>query len=301
MCEISYLQKLKLGAHQSFNKTIFRTIKDAINGGMYSVQLFLGSTNLWKRNEIKEEDIMNTLEILQNYKINIFSHFPYTSNMCGSKDSLAWCGDSIQDNKTISLIKFIEKELNVISRFNRINNCNSGVVIHPGSYKNRKLGLETISKTINKINFKENSMLLLENTAGQGDTLAIDLEELNTIYTKIKNKENIGICIDTCHIYASGKYNLSEEKEVERLFSDFINTFGIEKLKLIHLNDSEKKFGSRVDRHASLGSGCIWKDNIDSLLLLLSKCIYYNIPIILETCYYDIFTVSKLEKLIINN
>lgn len=295
--KISFLKSLKLGAHQSYSKNIYETIKNSINNGMYSTQFFLGSTNLWKRNETKEEEIKKSLEIIEKFPINVFTHFPYTSNLCGSKNSLAWNGDLTQDNKTISIIKFVEKEVNLISNFN-LHNCCSGVVIHPGSYSDRKAGLQAISKSINKINFNEKAKLLLENTAGQGDTLAIDFQELKEIYDKVdrKKKKNIGICIDTCHIFASGLYNLSLIEEVDRLFTDFISTFEIDKFNLLHLNDSQKEFGSRVDRHAPIGFGYIWGNDISSLVYLLNKCKIYNIPIILETCYSDIFTISSIEN-----
>jgi len=283
-----------IGTHTRFSGQIYDTVNYSISKGMYSTQFFMGNPYGFNRAKISLEDIEKTKKLLHNYPTHIFTHFPYVANLAGSKDTLAWNENSSQDAKTTYILKSLEYELSVISNFDRSSN---GVVIHPGSFPNRNKGLVAISKSINKINFSENSKLILENSAGQGNTLATTFEELKTIIDNVDNdkKQFIGICIDTCHTYAYGLYDLSKIEEVEKMFIDFDNIIGIKNLSLVHLNDSKEKFKSKKDRHELLKQGYIWKHDDSSLKYLLEKCKKYNIPIILETEETDMNTVSRIQ------
>ena len=192
----------------------------------------------------------------------------------------------------MAMLKGLEYELYVTSRLGK----RTGVVIHPGSYPDRKAGLKAISQSINRVNFPEGSRLLLENTAGGGTTLGTTLKELKTILDGLDEdkKGHVGICLDTCHLYAYGDYDISEKKDVDHLFKDFSETFGMEKLWLVHLNDSMKPKKSRVDRHACLGSGYIWEESFDSLVYFLDKLKEHKIPAVLETHGLDMITLGCL-------
>ena len=102
-------------------------------------------------------------------------------------------------------------------------------------------------------------------------------------------RQHIGVCIDTCHIYAYGLYNLSLISEVDKMFEDFDYLIGLNRLSLIHLNDSKDKFGSKKDRHERIGQGNIWGKDDSALRHLLLK--YKNIPMILETTPADMVSV----------
>ena len=228
-----------------------------------------------------EDDVIRAQELLELYPVNIFTHYPYTSSLVGSVASLAWNGDEEQDKKTTSILKELEYEVNAISKISQV----SGVVIHPGSFKNRTEGLQAISKSINKIKFEGNSKLLLENSAGEGSKLPRDFKELATIFEGIDHihKENVGCCIDTAHIWGSGIYDLSKCDEIDKMFYEFDKHIGLHRFSLLHLNDSAVKFGTKKDRHACLCQGCIWEEDDASLKYLITKCGENNIPIILET------------------
>ena len=290
--DITYHQKYIVGAHTSFSGKICDTLWTGINHGMMALQFFMGSPHQYNRSKISDKDLVECEKILARFPMHVFTHFPYTSNLAGTKDVLAWNGNDIQDRKTEMLLKGIEYELKIISNFK-----NSGVVIHPGYQEDRKSGLETIAKSINKINFPKNSKLILENSAGQGSSLATTLEELKTIidFVDEDKRQYIGVCIDTCHTYAYGLYDLSICEQVDNLFSDFDRTIGLDKLTLIHLNDSETKMKSRVDRHSCLGTGYIWKEDMSSLKRLLEKSEEYNIPLILETHGVDMVALACLR------
>ena len=96
-------------------------------------------------------------------------------------------------------------------------------------------------------------------------------------------KDNIGFCIDTAHIFGYGEYDLTQSSQVERLFKEFHEKFTLEKLTLVHLNDSLVKLGSKKDRHALIGTGYIWGESTISLATLCAICAKFSIPIVLET------------------
>jgi deoxyribonuclease-4 len=287
----------ELGAHTQFSGRISDTLRVGINYGMYAIQFFMGNPQGFKRSTISKEDLAKCHELLDKFPVHVFSHFPYVANLAGSVSQIAWDGNEEQDSKTTKILKSLEYELGILANF-ASERCRSGVVIHPGAFKNRAKGLEAISKSINKINFPKSSKLILENASGQGNALATTFRELKTIIDGVeeKKREHIGICVDTCHIFAYGDYNLSKIEEIDRLFSDFDKIIGLDKFTLLHLNDSETKFTGKVDRHACLGTGFIWQKNFDSLVHLLNTCKKHGIPAVLETHGRDMLTVAGLAR-----
>lgn len=282
-----------VGAHTPFSGTIESVIKISIKYAMTATQFFLGNPKTINRTNISSTDITKTKRLLDRFPLHIFSHFPYTSNLAGSKNCLAWNGDATQDTKTASLLKSLEYELSVLSNFK-----NNGVVIHPGNYTDRERGLLTIAESINKIKFVPNSKLILENSAGQGTSLCTTLEEIKTVIDNVNQKNHIGVCIDTAHIFSVGDYNISKVSEIDRLFSDFDRIIGMKYFTLLHLNDSEVPLSSKKDRHACLETGYIWGKTNKSLIYLLEKCRTHNIPCILETHGTDMFVLAQLAQTI---
>jgi deoxyribonuclease IV len=287
--------KWEVGAHTQFSKNIYDSLKSSIFLSMNVTQFFMGNPKSFKRHRVTKEDIKLCKQILTRFPLHVFSHFPYVANFAGSVNQLAWAGDLQQDCKTQNIINELEYELNVISNFSGMRN---GVVIHPGNYKDRKLGLTTIAKSINKINFIEGSTLLLENAAGQGCSLATTFEEIKEIIDQVEpdKQKHIGVCVDTAHICGYGKYDLSKCSEVKRMFDEFDKIIGIEKFTLLHLNDSVVNCGSRKDEHACLGSGYIWGESFDSLVLILDICKKHGIPAMLETNVLDMFVLGALSE-----
>ena len=284
-----------VGAHTQFSGKISDTLRTSISQGMYATQFFMGNPQAFKRAVIDHTDIAESKRIISRFPLHVFSHFPYISNLAGSTQQLAWSGDSVQDAKTTTILKSLEYELSVISNFNSKRN---GVVIHPGNFKDRAKGLETIAASINKLSFTSDAKLILENAAGQGVSLATTFDEIASIINGVapSKQANIGVCIDTCHLFAYGDYNLSEVSEVDRMFSDFDRIVGLNRLTLLHLNDSETPLKSRVDRHASLGEGYIWKEGFDSLVYLLDRCKSLDVPVVLETTTLDMLTLAGLRS-----
>ena len=285
-----------VGIHTSFDRKITNTLIIAVQLGTYTTQFFMGNPKSYTRQRIGDDDIEKSNKILDRFPLKVFTHFPYIANLNGSVNSLAWNGDSKIDKITSIMLSELEYELSVLSR---LNSRVSGVVIHPGCYPDRPKGLQTIAKSINKINFKGKSKLLLENCAGEGRKLCKNFGEFKTVYSLIDDckKENVGFCLDTAHLWGEGLYDLRSIDEIDRMFFEFDNEIGIEKITLIHLNDSEVPFGSKKDRHEVLGYGHIWGNDITSLLYLLNFCREKEIPMILETSCNSFDTLHQLQNL----
>lgn len=286
-----------IGAHVGFAGNIHNVIKESIKYGMYTTQFFLGNPHSFSRHKVTKEDIEQSNKTLKHFPLHVFSHFPYIINLAGSTKSLAWNGNKEQDDKTMTVINSLQYELDVLSQLDSVTN---GVVIHPGSFKDREQGIKAISQSINKINFSEGSKLLLENCAGEGTKIPRNLQEIKQIIEGIDKdkRKHIGVCIDTAHIWGVGDYDLRKCEEVKRLFDDFDTIIGRKYFSLLHLNDSKVPIKSRKDRHANITTGYIWEKDITSLLLLLTVCTKRKIPIVLETCKEDMFTIGELNNIV---
>lgn len=155
------------------------------------------------------------------------------------------------------------------------------LVLHPGSHPSPKEGIAMVSEGINEIFSQESSnvMILLENMAGQGNSLGSTFEQLSGLRKGIKNKKRIGFCIDTCHLWAAG-YDFSTKKGYTRVWDEFNSILGLEHLKAIHINDSKQKLDSHVDRHADIGKGTI---GLEAFRLIMNDPKLAQVPKVLET------------------
>lgn len=274
-----------IGKHVQFkNSKISDSIYSAIIDNDRTLQIFMGANLSIKRSNITNDDVILSKRLISQTSIHLFTHLPYIFNLAGSKEILAWNNNELQDNKTMAVIRSIEYEVNKIGELYSNNRLlKYGCVLHPGNHIDKKLGIQAISQSLDKIKFNIGSYLLLENSPGAGTSIGSTLHELCEIYNSTKNKEHIKICIDTCHLFVAGSYNLSKKEEIDRLFIDFINLFGdIDNLFLIHFNDSKGKFNSKLDRHEYPGKGFIWQADPNSMEYFIEKCKSYNIPMVIE-------------------
>ena len=160
---------------------------------------------------------------------------------------------------------------------------------HPGSHLNQieeEACLKRIAESINIALDKTSQVVaVIENTAGQGSNLGFRFEHLATIIEHVEDKSRVGVCIDTCHAFAGG-YDLRTEEACEETFAEFERIVGFQYLRGMHLNDAKSAFGSRVDRHHSLGEGNIGKTPFS---WLMKDARFDGIPLILETINPDIW------------
>ncbi|MBT3259384.1 MAG: deoxyribonuclease IV, partial [Deltaproteobacteria bacterium] len=158
------------------------------------------------------------------------------------------------------------------------------VVHHPGAHMEagEAAGIDRISEGINRVlhESRDNGpRLLLETCAGQGTTLGHTFEQLAAIVEKVEQGERLGFCLDTCHIFAAG-YDIRTEAGYEKTIDTFDKVLGLDRLKLIHLNDAKRELGSRVDRHDHIGKGKIGSEGFS---LIMNDERLVHIPKILET------------------
>jgi deoxyribonuclease-4 len=158
--------------------------------------------------------------------------------------------------------------------------------------------LSTIAESINwALNQTSVVIAVIENTAGQGSNLGFSFYQLKKIIDQVEDKSRVGVCIDTCHAYSAG-YNLKTRAGFEKVFNEFEEVVGFEFLKGMHLNDSKKELGSRVDRHDSLGTGTL---GLEVFECIMNDSRFEGIPLILETPNEELWAeeiqiLKKMQK-----
>ena len=160
---------------------------------------------------------------------------------------------------------------------------------HPGSHLKKTTEdncLTTIAESINCALDKTKGVIaVIENTAGQGTNLGFSFYQLKKIIEQVEDKSRVGVCIDTCHAFSAG-YDFKTKVGFEKVFKEFEEVVGFEYLKGMHLNDSKKALGSRVDRHESLGEGTI---GLELFECIMNDSRFDGIPMVLETPNSDIW------------
>lgn len=158
------------------------------------------------------------------------------------------------------------------------------LVTHPGAHTGigEEAGLARVADAINRLlaeGIGGATMILLETTAGQGTALGYRFEHLARLLELIPYHDRVGVCVDTCHIFAAG-YDIRDADSYQATFAELDRLVGLERVKCFHLNDSQKDVGSRVDRHAHIGQGCI---GVEAFRLLVNDPRFANLPMIIET------------------
>lgn len=266
----------KIGAHVSASGGVSNAPKNAALISANAFAFFTKNQRQWNAKKLDEKEInLFKIECLNN-KIEVDHILPHDSYLINlghpEKDKLNKSRDAFQ----IEMQRCQELGLRFLN-------------FHPGSHLNKiseKDCLYYISESINIALQKTNNVTaVIENTAGQGSNLGYRFEHLAEIIKNIDDKERVGVCIDTCHAFAAG-YDLRTLKDSEKTFDEFNKIIGYKYLKGMHLNDSKKPLGSRVDRHHSLGYGEI---GLDAFKFIMRNKNFDNIPMILETINPEIW------------
>lgn len=258
-----------IGAHVSIAGGIQNATERAAHLEINTMQIFTKNQRQWFSSKLKEDEIDEYLENVKVYDMRkVFSHASYLLNL--------------SSNDKILLEKSQRSFLDEINRSEILNLI--GVVFHPGTYAGRKIdeAIQICADSINMIidnTRKYTSKLILETTAGQGKSLGYNFEQIRAIVDKVERKSRVGVCLDTSHIFAAG-YNIRTDKGYKKTMDAFDDIIGFKHLDVIHLNNSAKPLGSRVDRHANLQSGMISKDFYHNIL---KDKQFKKIPFILET------------------
>ncbi len=258
-----------LGAHVSISGGVSKAVERAEKLGFTAMQIFTKNNNRWFSKPIDETEAERFRLLLKNSQIKfVVSHSSYLINLCAKNH------DTLKKSRA-----------SLIDELNRCEILNIPYLnFHPGAHggQGEKEGIKIIAESINIAhsetkNFQVKSMLEL--TAGQGTNLGYRFEHIAEIIDLVKDKNRMAVCIDTAHIFAAG-YDIRTPEAYEKTMSEFDKVIGLDKLKLLHMNDSKKELGSRKDRHEHIGKGFIGLDGFSNIM---NDKRIRNVPKILET------------------
>lgn len=259
-----------VGAHVSVEGGVSNAPVNAYNIGARAFALFTRNPSRWKSKPITDKEAALFRENCEKYSFSaaqILPHDSYLINL-GSPDSgkLAMSREAFLDE----LQRCSQLGLTMLN-------------FHPGSHLNEIPAdscLDLIADSINDALGKtEGVKAVIENTAGQGSNLGFEFEQIARIIDRVEDKTRVGVCIDTCHAFAAG-YDLSTASGYEDAWRRFDEVIGFGYLSGMHINDSKKGLGSRVDRHESLGKGAL---GTEFFRMLMNDPRMDGIPMILET------------------
>ena len=260
---------MQLGCHVSASGSIDKAVDNAVERNCSAFQIFTRSPRSWHAKELTKEVIDAFKSKLKASKIDRFAtcaHMPYLPNLATPKDDA------------------FEKSVNTL--ISEVERCAQlGIpylVTHLGSHlgTGEEAGIKKLVEGLTKAGQTKNDvMILLENTAGQKNSVGSDFKQLGEIFKQLKPGKKFGVCLDTCHAFVAG-YDLRTADKVKETFKEFDKHVGIENLKILHLNDARGELGCNLDRHYHLGLGGIGEEGITSVVKFANK---KKIPIILET------------------
>jgi len=277
---------MKLGVHVSIAGSIDLSIDRARSLDLNTFQIFTRNPRGWKFSDFKESNIVNFKnKILSENISTVVCHMPYLPNLSSPKEDV------------------YNMSINALS--SELERCNTlgieYVVTHIGSHLGTGLekGLDRVVKACNTAlsNSSNNTMIVLENTAGTKNNVGSKFDELKYIFDNVNDKSRIGFCFDTCHAFAAG-YDLSTSKSVIDTLNKFDQIIGLKYLKVVHLNDSKGELGNGLDRHQHIGRGFIGESGFRELL---KNSTIKQLPLILETpideTFNDEYNINKIYSL----
>lgn len=263
------MMKILLGAHVSIAGGLANACLHAQNTASNAIQIFTKNQLQWSAKEPDFNEIDSFKRCVSKDKLTVVAHLSYLVNLGSTDESL--------------------REKSVTAAINEIRRCRllgiKSLIFHPGSNKHltedetiRQI-VSNLSEIIKQTEESKDVNLVLETTAGQGHQIGYRSEHIARIIELLGGDMRLGVCIDTCHIFAAG-YDIRTLQAYNKYMDDFDNIIGLDRLKAIHINDSLKPLGSNVDRHASIGKGYIGQDAFG---FIVNDKRLKGIPLIVET------------------
>jgi deoxyribonuclease IV len=280
---------MKFGAHMSISGGLYKAFGHGERAGCDTIQIFSKNQQQWRGKPLTEQDIeqFKAAQARTGYG-PIVVHDSYLINLASPNDelwekSIAAFGDELERCAALGI---------------------PYLVTHPGAHtgSGEDTGLRREAEALNRL-FDAGTGLgvtvLLETTAGQGTCLGHRFEHLAQLVELSSHAERLGVCVDTCHILAAG-YDIRTPEASAATFAEFDRVVGLDRIKAFHLNDSQKDLGSRVDRHAHIGAGCV---GLEGFRAIVNHPAFADLPMILETpkgddLAEDIENLGKLRGLI---
>lgn len=257
---------LLLGAHMSIAGGIENAYYRGASIDCTAIQFFTHSNRQWAMKKLTKDTILQVKKAQKETGIaHAVVHASYLINVASTSP------ETRQKSKNM-----LRMELEYCSLLGI-----KYLVLHPGSNPLLEEGISLISQGLNELfdADQSNTVVLLENMAGQGNQIGSTFDQLAAIKSAVHNKKRIGFCIDTCHLWAAG-YDFSNEKNYKQVWDEFDTILGLKHLKAIHINDSKQPCDSHVDRHENIGKGTI---GLEGFTLLMNDSRLIAIPKLLET------------------
>ncbi len=280
---------MKLGAHMSIAGGVANALRRGADVGCETIQIFTKNNNRWQGKPITDGERADFLALRDRSGIApVFAHTAYLINPAAPdpevhERSLVALRDEVERCEALEL---------------------SYLVLHPGAHKGEgeSAGLARIARSLDRVHDETPGArvkILLETTAGQGTSLGHTFDQLRRIMTGVSRPERLGVCLDSCHVFAAG-YDIRRQDGYEAMMDEFGTLIGFDNLRAIHLNDSRRECGSRVDRHDHIGQGVM---GLAPFRFLVNDPRLEDVPGVLETpkneaCDEDRLNLKTLRELI---
>ena len=256
---------LYIGNHTSSSKGYLAMGKQTLANGGNTFAFFTRNPRGGKAKDIDPQDVQAFLQLAEeNHFGKLVAHAPYTMNCAAAKENLR---DFARETMADDLKRL---ELTPGNYYN----------FHPGSHvgQGAETGIDKIAEILNEVLAeRQSTIVLLETMSGKGSEVGRNFEELREIIDRVEQKDKLGVCLDTCHVWDGG-YDIVNN--LDGVFAEFDRVIGLDRLKAIHLNDSMNGLGSHKDRHAKIGEGEI---GLEALVRVIRHPVTKGIPFILET------------------
>lgn len=237
--------------------------------GCETIQVFVRTPRQWKMREFNPEEVEAFKQKREEIGIDpVFAHDTYLINL-GSPDEDLWKRSMAVFEDELARCDALDLPF---------------LVVHPGSHvgTGEEAGMARIAQALSLVLGRKpgyRAQILLEITAGQGDTLGYSFKQLARLMELTKGGERLGLCFDTCHAFVAG-YEIRTPEGYEATFSELDELIGLERLKAFHLNDAKGDLGSRLDRHEHIGKGQL---GLKPFRMLLNDKRFRGLPMVLET------------------
>src|SRR5579859_65937 len=262
---------MPLGAHVSTAGGLSTCVPRALEMGAECMQIFLSAPQRWQQPRHTDEQVQEFCRLIGETRIAPnFAHATYLVNLASSDPGIR--------QRTVDNLKAYAAWADRLAL--------AGIVVHVGSGRGQSIAdaeVQVASALAEVLLGDTTSAILLENSAGSGDLLGSRFEQIGALFDRLDRDARLGLCLDTAHTFASG-YDLRVADGVERAIDEIAQHIGIERLSLIHANDSKVGLGSAVDRHENIGRGLLGEE---AFTRMLAHAALAPVPWVLEVPGYD--------------
>ena len=261
---------IRIGCHLSPSKGLLHMGQDALSIRANTFQFFLRNPRGSKAKALDEADAAALMALLREKDmLPVVAHAPYTLNPCAADPRVQEFAAMVMADDLVRMGSFPGNLYN----------------FHPGSHVGQgvEMGIDKTATLLNTLMTPDMSVtVLIETMAGQGSEIGGTFEQVSEIIRRVDLSDKVGVCLDTCHVFAAG-YDIVHD--LDGVLEQFDQHIGLDRLKALHVNDSMFPLGSCKDRHAQIGKGCI---GLDALLELVNHPALTKLPMILETPQEDL-------------